>query len=150
MADEYKAKLAGAGFENVGIEPTRVYSIEDARDFLSGRSLNVDRLAKEATERADLRRELEAIPPIAPDDTMHEGDQTDHASADTDREFDVINRARVQSLLHQIEQALVRLENGSYGFCEVTGEPIGLKRLMAQPATPLSLAAQEERERRAR
>ena len=100
--------------------------------------------------RADLRRELEAIPPIAPDDTMHEGDQTDHASADTDREFDVINRARVQSLLHQIEQALVRLENGSYGFCEVTGEPIGLKRLMAQPATPLSLAAQEERERRAR
>ena len=45
--DEYKAKLAGAGFENVGIEPTRVYSIEDARDFLSGRGLNVDRLVRE-------------------------------------------------------------------------------------------------------
>jgi RNA polymerase-binding transcription factor len=99
--------------------------------------------------RAELRHELEAIPPIGPDETAHQGDQTDHASADTDREFDFINRARVQSLLHQIEQALVRLENGSYGFCEVTGEPIGLKRLMAQPATPLSLAAQEQRERRA-
>lgn len=44
--DEYKAKLAGAGFENVAIEPTRVYSIEDARDFLSGRGLNVDKLAR--------------------------------------------------------------------------------------------------------
>jgi DnaK suppressor protein len=98
--------------------------------------------------RADLRRELGAIPPVEPDGTAHEGDQTDQASADTDREFDAINRARVQSLLHQVEEALTRLDNGTYGFCEVTGEPIGLKRLMAQPATPLSLAAQQERERR--
>jgi arsenite methyltransferase len=45
--DEYVAKLAGAGFENVGIEPTRVYSIEEARDFLSGRGLDVDRLVSE-------------------------------------------------------------------------------------------------------
>jgi DnaK suppressor protein len=100
--------------------------------------------------RADLRRELDAVPPIEQDETTQEGDQTDHASADTDREFDAINRARIQSLLHQTEQALVRLENGTYGFCQDTGEPIGLKRLMAQPTTPLSLAAQQERERRAR
>jgi DnaK suppressor protein len=99
--------------------------------------------------RADLRRELEAIPPIGQDQATHEGDQTDHASADTDREFDTINRARIQNLLNQIERAFVRLEGGTYGYCEVTGEPIGLKRLMAQPATPLSLAAQEQRERRA-
>jgi hypothetical protein len=45
--DEYVAKLAGAGFENVGIEPTRVYSIEDARGFLSGQGLDVDALARE-------------------------------------------------------------------------------------------------------
>ena len=45
--DEYEAKLVGAGFENVGIEPTRVYSIEDARSFLAGRGLNVDTLIKE-------------------------------------------------------------------------------------------------------
>jgi arsenite methyltransferase len=45
--DEYEAKLVGAGFENVGIEPTRVYSIEDARSFLAGRGLNVDTLVKE-------------------------------------------------------------------------------------------------------
>jgi arsenite methyltransferase len=45
--DEYVAKLVGAGFENVGIEPTRVYSIEDARGFLSGRGLDVDTLVSE-------------------------------------------------------------------------------------------------------
>ena len=99
--------------------------------------------------RMDLQRELDAIPHIQPDETAHEGDQTDQASTDTDRSFNAINRARIQGLLRQTEEALVRLENGTYGFCEDTGEPIGLRRLMAQPATPLSLAAQEARERRA-
>ena len=97
---------------------------------------------------ADLRRELEALPRIEPDESVHEGDRSDQASADADRSFDAINRARIQNLLHQIEQALVRLENGTYGFCEDTGEPIGLRQLMAQPATSLSLVAQQARERR--
>ena len=51
-------------------------------------------------------------------------------------------------LLRQTERALARLESGTYGYCADTGEPIDLKRLMAQPATSLSLAAQEARERR--
>ena len=88
-------------------------------------------------------------PKFKPNENVHEGDQSDQASADADRSFDAINRARIQNLLHQTEQALVRLENGTYGFCEDTGEPIGLRRLMAQPATPLSIAAQQARERRA-
>ena len=96
--------------------------------------------------RTELLRELKAIPHIEPDQT---GDQTDQASADVDRSFDAVNRARIQKMLHQTEQALVRLENGTYGFCEDTGEPIGPKRLMAQPATSLSLEAQQARERRA-
>ncbi len=99
--------------------------------------------------RTELRRELEAIPRVEPNENVHEGDQSDQASADADRSFDAINRARIQNLLHQTEQALVRLENGTYGFCEDTGEPIGLRQLMAQPATPLSLGAQQARERRA-
>ena len=77
-----------------------------------------------------------------------EGDQTDHASADSEREFEIQNRERVQMLLRQTEQALGRLGNGTYGYCAETGKPIDLKRLMAQPATSLSLAAQEARERR--
>jgi len=100
--------------------------------------------------RAGLRRELAAIPPPEADDGGLEGDQTDHASADSEREFKIQNRERVQMLLRQSERALSKLENGSYGYCEDTGEPIDLKRLMAQPTTSLSLAAQQAREGRAR
>jgi DnaK suppressor protein len=98
--------------------------------------------------RTDLRRELDAIPPRDADDLGWEGDQTDHASADSEREFEIQNREPVQMLLRQTEQALARLGNRTYGYCADTGEPIDLKRLMAQPATSLSLAAQEARERR--
>jgi RNA polymerase-binding transcription factor len=100
--------------------------------------------------RTDLRRELDAMPPRDADDLGWEGDQTDHASADSERELEIQNRERVQMLLRQTERALARLENGTYGYCADTGEPIDLKRLMAQPTTPLSLAAQQARERRNR
>jgi DnaK suppressor protein len=68
--------------------------------------------------------------------------------AGSEREFEIHNRERIQMLLRQTERAIARLENGIYGYCEVTGEPIALKRLIAQPTTSLSLAAQEARERR--
>ena len=98
--------------------------------------------------RADLRRELDAIPSLESDDSSREGDQTDHASANSEREFEIQNRERVQILLRQTERALSKLENGTYGYCEDTGEPIDLKRLMAQPSTSLSFAAQQAREGR--
>ena len=100
--------------------------------------------------RADLRRELDAIPPPAAQDISQEGDQTDHASAASEREFEFQNRERILGLTRQTERALSKLEAGTYGYCEDTGEPIGLKRLMAQPATSLSLEAQQAREARAR
>ena len=95
----------------------------------------------------DLRRELAAIPSPDANDLSHEGDQTDHASAGSEREFEIHNRERVQMLLRQTQQAIARLENGTYGYCEVTGEPTDPKRLIAQPTTSLSLAAQEAREK---
>jgi DnaK suppressor protein len=98
--------------------------------------------------RADLRRELDAIPPPEADDSGQVGDQTDHASANLEREFKLQNRERVQMLLRQTDRALSKLENGTYGYCEHTDEPIDLKRLIAQPTTSLSLAAQQARERR--
>jgi DnaK suppressor protein len=78
------------------------------------------------------------------------GDETDHASANLEREFKLQNRERVQMLLRQTERALSKLEDGTYGYCEDTGEPIDLKRLMAQPTTSLSQTAQQARERRNR
>ena len=97
--------------------------------------------------RADTQRELDASPPAASDASVREGDQADQASAAVDREFGIVNRERAQTLLHQIEQALVRLDNGTYGYCEDTGEPIDLRRLDAQPTATLTTTAQARRER---
>ena len=97
--------------------------------------------------RANAQRELDATPPAAADDSAREGDQADQASAAVGRELGIVNRERTQFLLNQIEQALVRLDNGTYGYCEDTGEPIDLRRLEAQPTATLTIAAQAQRER---
>jgi DnaK suppressor protein len=97
--------------------------------------------------RADTQRELDAIPSAGSDDSIGEGDQADQANAAVDREFDIVSRGRARALLRQIEQALVRLDNGTYGYCEDTGEPIDLRRLVAQPTATLTIEAQAQRER---
>jgi DnaK suppressor protein len=97
--------------------------------------------------RSDAQRELDATPPVGEADNLREGDQADQASAAVDREFGVVNRERTHALLQQIERALVRLENGTYGYCEDTDEPIDLRRLEAQPTATLTTEAQAKRER---
>nr|WP_294521979.1 TraR/DksA C4-type zinc finger protein [uncultured Rhodopila sp.] len=124
------------------------YKPSETEEFLNPRQLEYFRQRLEKM-RADLSQELSVIPHPKPDDGSREGDQADQASAETERDLEQINRDRVRILLRQTEQALVRLQNGSFGYCEDTGEPIGLKRLMAQPTTSLSRDAQEARERRA-
>jgi DnaK suppressor protein len=116
-------------------------------EFLNPRQLAYFRRRLDKA-RADLLSELEAIQQAAAADGGHEGDQTDQASAETEREFETLNRDRVRLLLRQTEQALARLDSGTFGYCLDTGEAIGLKRLVAQPTTSLSLEAQEKRERR--
>jgi DnaK suppressor protein len=116
-------------------------------EFLNPRQLEYFRRRLVKT-RADLLSELEGIQQAAAAAGSPEGDQTDQASAETEREFETLNRDRVKLLLRQTELALARLDNGTFGYCLDTGEPIGLKRLVAQPATSLSLEAQEKRERR--
>lgn len=76
-----------------------------------------------------------------------EADITDRASVETDRALELRTRDRARKLITKIEQALQRIENGSYGYCEDTGEPIGLKRLEARPIATLSIEAQERHER---
>jgi DnaK suppressor protein len=98
--------------------------------------------------RVDLQQELEAIPPSEAQGISQDGDQTDQATAASEREFAFQNRDRIQRLMRQTERALSKVEDGTYGYCEDTGEPIDLKRLMAQPATSLSLEAQQAREGR--
>lgn len=77
-------------------------------------------------------------------------DLADRASSETDRAIELRARDRQRKLTSKIDAALSRLEDGSYGFCEETGEPISLKRLDARPIATLSLEAQERHERRER
>jgi DnaK suppressor protein len=79
-----------------------------------------------------------------------EPDITDRASVETDRALELRTRDRARKLIGKIDQAVARIEGGTYGYCEETGEPIGLKRLMARPIATLSIEAQERHERQER
>jgi DnaK suppressor protein len=83
-------------------------------------------------------------------DTVALADLADRATSETDRALELRTRDRQRKLISKIESALRRIEDGSYGYCEETGEPIGLSRLEARPIATLSLEAQERHERRER
>ena len=78
---------------------------------------------------------------------LQQPDMADRASLETDHQLELRTRDRERKLIIKIDEALARIENGSYGFCQDTDEPIGLKRLMARPIAVLSLEAQERHER---
>ncbi len=77
-------------------------------------------------------------------------DLTDRATVESERSLELRTRDRERKLVSKIDQALMRIEEGTYGYCEETDEPIGLKRLQARPIATLSLEAQERHERRER
>ncbi len=82
------------------------------------------------------------------DSTRNIPDIADRASEETDRAIELRTRDRQRKLVAKIDAALRRIEEGEYGYCEVTGEPISLKRLDARPIATMSLEAQERHERR--
>ena len=84
------------------------------------------------------------------DGTRNIPDVADRASEETDRALELRTRDRARKLVAKIESALRRIEDGSYGYCDDTGEPISLKRLGARPIATLSLEAQERHERKER
>lgn len=84
------------------------------------------------------------------DEDTRLADSSDWASAEVQRNFSLRTRDRERKLLSKIQQALQRIEDGSYGYCEETGEPIGLNRLDARPIATLCIEAQERHERRER
>jgi DnaK suppressor protein len=83
-------------------------------------------------------------------DTRNIPDIADRASEETDRALELRTRDRQRKVVSKIDAALRRIEDGSYGYCEETGEPISLKRLDARPIATLSLEAQERHERKER
>ena len=83
-------------------------------------------------------------------ETENHPDIADRASSETDRSLELRTRDRQRKLIAKIDEALQRIEEGNYGYCEETGEPIGVARLDARPIATLSLEAQERHERRER
>jgi RNA polymerase-binding transcription factor len=94
-----------------------------------------------------VRQNRETLHVLHEDSAQH-ADIADRATSETDRALELRARDRQRKLIAKIDAALARIEDGSYGFCEETGEPIGLKRLDARPIATLSLEAQERHERR--
>ncbi|MDE8650784.1 RNA polymerase-binding protein DksA [Novosphingobium album (ex Liu et al. 2023)] len=82
------------------------------------------------------------------DGPIREPDLNDRASSETDWGIELRTRDRQRKLIAKIDSALRRIEEGEYGFCEVTGEPIGLGRLIARPIATMTVEAQEAHERR--
>jgi DnaK suppressor protein len=81
------------------------------------------------------------------EDTAKSADLADRASAETGRSLELRTRDRARKLVIKIDEALRRIEDGTYGYCSETGEPIGVRRLEARPVATLSLDAQERHER---
>ena len=81
------------------------------------------------------------------DDNVSSADIVDQASSYTDKSVEMKSLNRSRKLISKINAALLRLKDGTYGYCEETGEPIGLKRLMARPVAKYTIAAQEKHEK---
>ena len=96
-----------------------------------------------------LRQTRETLAGLHAESTQH-ADLADRATSETDRALELRARDRQRKLIAKIDAALARIEDGTYGYCEETGEPIGLKRLDARPIATLSVEAQERHERRER
>ena len=94
-----------------------------------------------------LRESKETLLNLA-EDTSKLPDPADRASSETERSLELRTRDRQRKLISKIDEALSRIDEGTYGYCEETGSPIGIERLKARPIATLSIEAQEAHERR--
>jgi DnaK suppressor protein len=123
------------------------YRPSDDESFMNPLMLEYFRLRLLRWQSELLHESNETLASMAVDGGMQEPDLADRASAETDRALELRTRDRERKLLSKISAALLRIEDGSYGYCEETGDPIGVKRLEARPIATLSLEAQERHER---
>ena len=103
------------------------------RDLLSRMR---DDILRKADETVEHMREVDNV-----------SDPADRATVEEEHTLELRARARERKLLKKIEQAIERIDNGDYGYCDETGEPIGIGRLLARPTATLTIEAQERRER---
>lgn len=125
------------------------YRPSEGEEFMNERQLAYFK-QKLLDWKDDILRESRETVTHLQKETENHPDLADRASSETDRALELRTRDRQRKLISKIDAALRRIEDGSYGYCEETGEPIGLARLAARPIATLSLEAQERHERRER
>lgn len=125
------------------------YKPSDDEPFMNERQVAYFR-AKLLAWKDDILKESKETLSHLQDENHVLPDIADRASSETDRSLELRTRDRQRKLISKIEAALKRIEDGSYGYCEETGDPISLRRLDARPIATLSIEAQERHERRER
>src|SRR6476661_1914636 len=125
------------------------YHPTDREPFMNDRQRDYFR-GKLLSWREEILREARDTLQHLQDENQNHPDLADRASSETDRAIELRARDRQRKLIAKIDAAIARIDDGTYGYCEETGEPIALRRLEARPIATLSLEAQERHERRER
>ena len=151
MTSDVTSKIGSAAAEGNEMK-AETFLPEDYRPaedepFMNERQLEYFR-RKLLNWKADLLDESRTTVTALQDGTRSIPDVADRASEETDRALELRTRDRQRKLITKIDAALRRIEEGEYGYCEVTGDPISLKRLDARPIATMTLEAQERHERR--
>ena len=128
---------------------TKTYRPSDKEPFMNERQRDYFRL-KLLNWREDILKEAKETLLHLQEENQNHPDIADRASSETDRAIELRARDRQRKLIAKIDEALGRIDEGTYGYCEETGEPISIRRLEARPIATLSVEAQERHERRER
>ncbi len=139
----------GANGIGLVVNGSKNYRPTEKEPFMNERQREYFR-AKLLIWRDDILKEARETLQHLQDENQNHPDLADRASSETDRAIELRARDRQRKLIAKIDAALHRIEDGTYGYCEETGEPIALKRLEARPIATLSVEAQERHERRER
>jgi DnaK suppressor protein len=130
----------------MGIHKSNNYRPSEDEPFMNARQREYFR-RKLQKWRDDILRESHLTLQHLQEESLQEPDISDRASTESERALELRTRDRQRKLIGKIEAALRRIDDGSYGYCEETGEPISLRRLEARPIATLSIEAQERHER---
>lgn len=122
------------------------YRPSDDEEYMSERQMSYFRKKLMAWKNEILAGSKETVS-VMQKETENHPDLVDRASSESDRALELRTRDRQRKLISKIDEAISRIDDGSYGYCEETGEPIGLGRLEARPTATLSIEAQERHER---
>ena len=128
-------------------EKLKTYKPTEKEPFMNERMREYFR-AKLIAWKDEILREAKGTLQQLQDENQNHPDLADRASSETDRAIELRARDRQRKLIAKIDAAIERIDDGSYGYCEETSEPISIKRLKARPIATLSIEAQERHEKR--